>query len=202
MSFPEVVYRPVFGRILAVVTMVVCAVGIAALFWGDLVAGIRYAWPILLAATLAWALFWRPSLRVQEHGVTVENVLRTHFVPWPAIVDVDTRFSLTLHTVKGRIPVWAAPAPSRHRTLGLASKDFDGVADSARSELGGLRPADALTVPSGNLAQLIRGRWERLRDAGLFASGVDPEAMTVTWHWATVTAIAALVLATAAGLLI
>jgi hypothetical protein len=202
MSFQEVFYRPVLGRILAVVTVVVCAFGVVALFGSDVVAGIRYVWSILLVAVLAWAVFWRPSLRVQQHGITVENVLRTHFVPWPAITDVDTRFSLTLHTVAGKINVWAAPAPGRHRTLGLATKDFDGVADSARSELGGLRPADALTVPTGNLAQLIRGHWERLRRAGAFTSGVDPDAQTMTWHWATITAIAGLAVATAVGLLI
>jgi hypothetical protein len=57
-------------------------------------------------------------------------------------------------------------------------------------------------VPSGNLAQLIRGRWERLRDAGAFASGVDPEASTTTWHWATIAALATLAAASAVGLLI
>lgn len=202
MSFQEVHYRPVFGRILAVVTVVVCALGVVAVIWSDPASALRYVWPILLVAVLAWALFWRPSLRVQEHGITVENVLRTRFVPWPAITAIDTRYSLTLHTADGRVPVWAAPAPGRHRTLGLAPKDFDGIGASARGGAGELRPADALTVPSGNLAQLIRGHWERLRDAGAFASGVDPEASTTTWHRATMASLVALAVATVVGLLI
>lgn len=202
MSFQEVRYRPVFGRILAVVTVVVCALGVVALFWSEPALAWRYVWPVLLVAMLAWALFWRPSLTVAAHGITVENVLRTHFVPWPAIVAIDTRYSLTLRTAQGRVSVWAAPAPGRHRTLGLAPKDFDGVGESARGGIGELRPADALTTPSGNLAQLIRGHWERLRDAGAFASGVDPEASTVTWHWATVAGVAVLAAATAIGLLV
>lgn len=202
MSFQEVRYRPVLGRILAVVTVVVCALGAVALFWSEPLSALRYVWPVLLVAVLAWALFWRPSLTVAEHGITVENVLRTYFVPWPSIVAIDTRYSLTLQTAARRVAVWAAPAPGRHRTLGLAPKDFDGVGQSARGGVGELRPADALTTPSGNLAQLIRGHWERLRDAGAFASGVDPEASTVTWHWATVTVIAALAAATVIGLLV
>ena len=202
MSFQEVRYRPAFGRTLAVVTVVVCALGVVALFWSEPASAWRYVWPVLLVAMLAWALFWRPSLTVAEHGITVENVLRTHFVPWPAIVAIDTRYSLTLRTVDGPVSVWAAPAPGRHRTLGLAPRDFDGIGASARGTVGELRPADALTTPSGNLAQLIRGHWERLRDAGAFASGVDPEAATVTWHWATVAAVAALAAATAIGLLV
>lgn len=202
MSFQEVRYRPALGRTLAVVTVVVCALGVIALFWSEPASAWRYVWPVLLVAVLAWALFWRPSLTVAEHGITVENVLRTHFVPWPSIVAIDTRYSLTLQTAHGRVPVWAAPAPGRHRTLGLAPKDFDGVGESARGGVGELRPADALTTPSGNLAQLIRGHWERLRDAGAFASGIDPEAATVTWHWATVTVVAVLAAATAIGLLV
>ncbi|WP_194411218.1 PH domain-containing protein [Microbacterium cremeum] len=202
MSFQEVRYRPVFGRTLAVVTVVVCALGVVALFWSEPAAAWRYVWPVLLVAVVAWALFWRPSLTVAEHGITVENVLRTHFVPWPSIVSIDTRYSLTLRTAQGRVTVWAAPAPGRHRTLGLAAKDFDGVGESARGGVGELRPADALTTPSGNLAQLIRGHWERLRDAGAFASGIDPEAATVTWHWATAAVVAALAAATAIGLLV
>jgi hypothetical protein len=202
MAFQEVVYRPVFGRVLAVITVVVCGFGIVSLFWSDPGAALRYAWPILLIAVVAWALFWRPSLRVQEHGITVENVLKTMFVPWPAIERVETQYALTLRTAHGRVSVWAAPAPGRHRTLGLAKQDFDGVSESALGEHGSLRPADAVTTPTGNLAQFIRGHWEKLRDAGAFAHGVDPEGMTMTWHWATIAVIAALAAATAIGLLI
>lgn len=202
MAFQEVHYRPVFGRVLAVITVVVCAIGVVALFWTDPTSSLRYAWPIVLVAVVAWALFWRPSLRVQQHGITVENVLRTYFVPWPAITRVDTRYALTLYTSQRRVPVWAAPSPGRHRTLGLAPKDFDGVAESARGEHGSLRPADAVTTPTGNLAQLIRAHWESLRDAGMLAHGVDPEAETATWHWATIAAIALLAGATAVGLLV
>ena len=111
MSFQEVRYRPAFGRILAVVTVVVCALGVVALIVTDPAAALRYVWPILLVGVLAWALFWRPALIVQEHGITVVNVLRTSFVPWPSITAIDTHYSLTLHTAHGRVPVWAAPAP-------------------------------------------------------------------------------------------
>jgi hypothetical protein len=202
MAFEEILYRPAFGRTLAVVTVVVCAFGVVALFWSDPASAIRYVWPIVLVAVVAWAVFWRPSLRMQEHGVTVENVLRTYFVPWPSIRSIDTRYSLTLHTSQRRIPVWATPAPGRHRAYGLAGKDFDGVGESARGEHESLRPSDALSTPSGNLAQAIRGHWERLRDAGAFASGEDPDAATVRWHYGTIAAITALAAATVVGLLV
>ena len=202
MAFQEFEYRPAFGRTLAVVTVVVCSLGVVGLLWADAATAIRYVWPIILVAVIAWAVFWRPMLRMQEHGITIENVFRTYFVPWPAIKGIDTRYSLTIHTSRGRIPVWATPAPARHRALGLAPKDFDGVSSTARGEHGGLRPSDALSTPSGNLAQAIRSHWERLSDSGAFASGEDPDAFTVAWHYGTVTAIAALAAATVIGMLV
>jgi hypothetical protein len=59
-----------------------------------------------------------------------------------------------------------------------------------------------VTTPTGNLAQVIRGHWEQLRETGLLAAGEDPEAETATWHWATITVIGLLVAATAIGLLV
>ncbi|WP_447949921.1 PH domain-containing protein [Microbacterium aurum] len=207
MSFQEVDYRPLFGRILSVATIVVCAFGAVATVVTDPFAALRFVWPLLLVAWLAWAMYWRPGLVVAEHGITVVNPLRTHFVPWPNITAIDTRYALTLRVVsaddRGRqVRVWAAPASGRHRTLGLSPKDFDGIGDSARGVHGELRPSDATTTPIGNLAQLVRGRWERLRDTGAFASGIDPEASTVVWHRGTIAVAAALGAATAIGLLV
>ncbi|MCT9820475.1 PH domain-containing protein [Microbacterium sp. W1N] len=207
MSFQEVHYRPVLGRVLAVLTMVVCAFGAVATVVTDPAAALRYVWPLLLVGVLAWALYWRPGLEVAEHGVTVVNPLSTHFVPWPNITSIDTRYALTLHTVTadergGTVRVWAAPASGRHRTLGLSPKDFDGIGESARGRHGEVRLTDATSTPIGNLAQLVRGRWERLRDTGAFASGIDPEASTVRWHRGTIAAVLALGAATAIGLLV
>ncbi len=133
------------GRILAVVTVVVCAFGVVALFGGDVVAGDPLFWPILLMAVLAWALFWRPSLRMQEHGVTVQNVFRTHFIPWPVDPRIGHRYSLTIFTVtrKGECRQ-AAPAPGRRAYRAL---------DMARQ---GLRRYCGLQRPQANTAAFVR----------------------------------------------
>jgi hypothetical protein len=178
-----------------VVTVVLCAAGAVALVVQDPMSALRYVWPLALLAVLAWALFWRPGLAVEPHGVTVVNPLRTSFVPWPAIQAVETRFALTLRTSQGAVQAWASPAPGRHRAFGLSAGDFDGVGASARDELGGVRLSDATSTPVGNLAQLIRGHWESLQAQGLFAAGEDPEAATVTWHVGTLVAL----IVTAAG---
>ncbi|WP_125131683.1 PH domain-containing protein [Microbacterium sp. 10M-3C3] len=202
MAFQEVTFRPIPSRVLAVVTIGVCAVGVGVMVWQDPSSALRYAWALVFVGFAAWALFWRPRLAVQEHGVTVVNVLRTTFVSWPAIQRVDTRYALTLFTTNGRVPVWVSPAPGRHRAFGLARADFDGVAESAAGEHGSLRPSDALSTTSGGLAHVIRSHWEQLRDAGLFDSGVEPGATRTTWHVATIATLAVLAAATLAGLLV
>lgn len=202
MSFQQVTYRSVPARVLAAVTIAVCAIGLGAMAWQDQLSALRYGWVLVLVAVAAWALFWRPSLRVEEHGITVENVLRTYFVPWPAIERIDTRFSLTLYTADGKVPVWVSPAPGRHRAVGLARSDFDGVADSARGEHGALRPSDALSTTSGGLAHVIRRHWEELRDAGMFSAGREPDAARITWHVATIIALSGAAAATLIGLML
>lgn len=202
MAYAQVTYRSVPSRILAAVTIGVCAVGIGAMVVQDPVSALRYGWLLALVAEAAWAMYWRPVLRIEEHGITVVNVLRTYFVPWPAIERVDTRFALTLFTARGRVPVWVSPAPGRHRLFGLSRQDFDGVTESARGEHGSLRPSDALSTTSGGLAHVIRHRWEQLRDEGMFAAGAEPEATRVTWHVGTIAAGAVTAAAAVVGLLV
>jgi hypothetical protein len=202
MAFQQVTFRPLPSRILAIITIAVCAGGLGAVVWQDPLAALRYGWGLVLLGIGAWALLWRPSLRIEEHGITVVNVARTLFVPWPAIVRVDTRFALTLHTAERAVTVWVSPAPGRHRAFGLSRRDFQGITESARGEHGSVRPSDALSTTSGGLAHVIRSRWELLRDEGTFDAGRDPDATRETWHVGTIAALAAAAGATAIGLLL
>jgi hypothetical protein len=202
MAFEQVRYRPLASRVLAALTVVVCAIGVVSLVALDVMDAVRYGWGLALVAVLVWAMFWRPELIVEEHGITVVNVFRTEFVPWPAIVTVDTQWALTLRTADRVVRVWASPAPGRHRLLGLSRGDFQGLGDTARGAHGSLRPSDALSVPSGNLAQLIRGRWERLAESGALDAGAEPGATRTSWHTTTIIATAALAAATVIGIVL
>lgn len=196
MQFVDVSYRPLGGRILAGSVVVIAALGVIAIAVQNPVDALRYCWPLLLAAALAVILFWAPHLRVQEHGVTIANPFRTVFVSWPSIRSIDTRWSLTLTTATRRVGVWAAPAPSRHRAAGLSRSDFAGIGASAQGQHQSLRPSDAISTPSGNLAQVVRGRWESLRDSGALDAGADPSA---DWARANIPAIATLAALAAAS---
>ncbi|WP_300591296.1 PH domain-containing protein [Microbacterium sp.] len=196
MQFVDVHYRPLGGRILAVSVVAIAAMGIVAIAVHNPVDALRYCWPLLLVAALAVILFWAPQLSVQAHGVTVANPFRTVFVSWPSIRSIDTRWSLTLTTATRKVGVWAAPAPSRHRAAGLSRSDFIGIGPSAQGQHQSLRPSDAISTPSGNLAQVVRGRWEALRESGALDAGTDPSA---DWTKINVPAIATIVALVAAS---
>jgi hypothetical protein len=202
MVFRPVRFSPAFGRVL---TVVVAAVGLAALggfvATGDLDGLLRHGPLPLLLITLVWAMFWAPELRVEEHEVTVRNVLRTVHVPWNAIERIDTKFSLTLYTPQGKIDVWAAPAPSRYAVPTMTEHDARRVAESARAAGGSIRPGDALSTSSGAAAHVIRLHWEQLRDEGVL-DAAPPHAVRVQWHYGTVAGIAVFAAASVAGLVL
>lgn len=129
-------------------------------------------WPVAAAALigyLAWAALWRPGIRVGDDGVDVRNVSHTVHVPWAALIQVDTRFALTLATPTHRYAVWAAPAPSALRLM------FAGRGETVRERghVGdNVRPGDLLGTDSGDAAMLVRDAWTRRIDAGLIEIGV------------------------------
>ena len=178
------VFRPWFGRVLAAVIGLICAIALVALVASDGAVALIQAGPWLgLVAGACWAAFWRPHVAVDDAGVHLVNVLRTIDMPWPAIQAVDTKFALTLITAYGRYTGWAAPAPGAHAAVRATHQDARRLPDSAWGA-GGIRPGDLPSTPSGNAALLIRQRWEQLRDAGFLDAGVlEHDRAPVRWHW-------------------
>ena len=106
-----------------------------------------------------WLFLWRPRLEVREHGVRIVNPVRTIEIPWPAIVHVDTKFSLTIFTPLGRFAVACAPQPGQlasRRAMKRAEKEPNShVALDA-----GVRIGDLPGTDSGDAAALVRDRWD------------------------------------------
>lgn len=182
----NVEFRPGFGRGL---TVVMAAVGVITLVFIASTSGLRDAlltlpW-VCLFLTCCWAVFWRPSVIVSDAGIRLVNVTRTIDVPWPALVEVETRYALTLHTAYGRFTAWAAPAPGagpalrtsmRSRRAYDSTDPDDEVASSSMGDLEGTSSGDAATI--------VRRKWAELRDAGhLDAPRLEFEAPPIRWHW-------------------
>jgi hypothetical protein len=196
----SITLRPLFSRIVAVVTVAIALAAVVALVAtgdpDDYALGI--AGPAL-AGYVAWLVLWQPAVHVDDGGVRLENVFRTVRLPWPAIERIDTQWALTLFTGYGRFVAWAAPAPGRHAQTRMDPADARALPESAY--LGGsLRPGDIPRTPSGDAATIIRLRWQELRDAGhLDDARLESERPPVRVHWIRIAVLVALVGALVAG---
>ncbi|MDP3968477.1 MAG: PH domain-containing protein [Nocardioides sp.] len=105
-------YRSTGARVLAGAVVAVAAAGAAsAAVEGGAVAAARWGGPLAFVAALAWLAYWRPMVQVDEHGVTIQNVLSRVVVPWPAVREVHCRYGLRVETPERSWSAWAAPSP-------------------------------------------------------------------------------------------
>ncbi len=171
-----------FNRVLAGVTWLLCAGAIAAVFAADFSTTFEFLPLIALVAWFAFCGLWRPALTVTDDGVTIRNVFATTVVPWAALIQVDTRYALTLVTPRGRHTVTAAPAPGRLVTA-LSRRDMSGIAAPDGSD-GGVRPGDLPNTDSGSAAYLVRQRWQALLQEDRIEVGLADETPIIRQpHW-------------------
>ncbi len=178
-------FRPGFGRGLTVVvaTAAVFALVFVAATNGFADALVTLPW-LCLFVTCCWAIFWRPSVVVSDAGVRLVNVTRTIEVPWPALVDVETRYALTLVTAYGRFAAWAAPAPGAGTALRTSMRSRPARSDADDEIITSASMGDIPGTSSGDAATIVRRRWERLRDAGyLDDPKLEFERPPIRWHW-------------------
>lgn len=168
----------------------VAAAGLAGLVVAGGFPALSGAAPLLLIAYLGWLLFWRPAVVVHDAGVTIENPFRSITVPWAALVQVDTRYALTLVTPGRSYGAWAAPAPGIWGGRNARPEDLRGLPDSTYGPGNSVRPGDLKTTDSGQAAQLVRARWQRLVESGLLDAGAaetTPVGVKFRWREAAVT---------------
>lgn len=178
-----------FNRVLAGGVWAISAVIAVSLFFTNRPSQVAYIVPLALLNLLTWEALWRPVLVLTNDGIEVMNPFRTIGIPWPALVNVDTKFALTLFTPGRRFEVWIAPSPGRafgYTSAIVADREVTRLApDSTRT----VRPGDLATSDSGAAASLVRSRWALLQSAGLIEAGIaDSARVSVRWHWSTIIA--------------
>ncbi|MEZ2388901.1 PH domain-containing protein [bacterium RCC_150] len=149
--------------------------------------------PLMLIAFLGWLLFWRPTVIVGDSGVTLENPYKTIHVPWEALVQVDTRYALTLMTPRRKYAAWAAPAPGIWGGRNARPEHLKGLPGTTYGPRSSVRPGDLKNTDSGAAAFLVRSRWEDLVETARVEPGMaDDAAVTVAIGWFRVIATVAL----------
>lgn len=171
----DIIIRPIFGRILAIMVSLIVLVSVVSLVAADNPdALLRYLWPLLLFGFLTWRAFWSPRVIIGDDDVRLVNVFRTIVVGLDAITRVDTRFALTLFTAGGRYVAWAAPAPGRHTAARTTESDAKNLPATSYVN-NAVRAGDVPRTDSGDAATVLR---QRLADR----ESVQPESAAVAVH--------------------
>jgi len=196
----ETVFRSTFNRVLSFVAwgLLAAAIVVTLVTPGGLSVFPAVALGCAGGAALIWALLWAPCIGVDDGGVTVVNVFARFRVPWEALIHLDTRYALTLHTPNRRVRATAAPAPGSLSSLRAARTHRRRGGDAT-----GVRPGDLPGTDSGDAADLVLARWHDRRDRGLIETGLA-EGIAVRPHprVSAIAAVAAGVLALAGAALL
>ena len=186
----ESVLYPLGSRILAAVVVVICGVIEASLIaYGHAELALRATPAVLLAAVLVYAGFWAPRVELDPAEVRVINPFRSYHVSWPAIRDIDSRWSLTLDTVRGRVTAWAAPSPGLFSQLPRMRRHAFRVSLASQRESRGAEQA----------RQLIVSQWEAYRDRGVLGV-VEGDGVTRRWNIPVLVAVGVLTAAVVVAL--
>ncbi|MGC5617206.1 PH domain-containing protein [Georgenia sp. Z1491] len=194
---PTLVFRTRAARPIAVAGWVVCALA-AVMILVDGVGPAPLAWTAC-AALVLYVVWWRPAVEVSDGGVGVRDLLRDVHVPWPALRDVESRWSLTVVTDDGRFGSWAvpAPSPSARRLRRGRGDDPAGDARSGGDETpvrdAGAAPVERRYGTAEVVASVIAARRDALRRDGHLRQDAPVPPVTSSWNVAPLAALAGLV---------
>ena len=173
-------YRP-RSSVPTTVAIALVAAGLAFAQWASGgVADLVRAAPFALAGAFAgWLVFYRPHVRVADDGVHVVNPLVGYDVPWAALIQVRTRFVCTFVTPRRAVQAFAAPGPGRYAVAMATVVDLktQGAIPGRGLDLGELPSA-----PSGQVAGVVRRRWQELSEGGRLALG-EADETPVARRW-------------------
>ncbi len=109
-------------------------------------------------------LFWiKPKLVLKTDVIEVVNPLRTDLIFYSDILELETKWSLSIIHTRGRSRVWVAPATGKQRWV--AEKKFGWISgnalssDSKAAEMESM--SSSLDSVSGQAAYIIRERMKR-----------------------------------------
>jgi hypothetical protein len=157
------VFRPRYAPILAYVWYVV-----AALLAIDLVRrGDARSIPLglgllLLISVGLYAGAQRPSVIVDDLGITLRNLLRDVYVPWHEVQRIGAVWALTVHTAKGEFRSWAVTAANPHRRSLASRRNIFGFGSPPPESF----DADDVSGVPGAVSATVAVRQERARRHG------------------------------------
>lgn len=196
-------FKPVGVRVLAGFVWVALVVYLALLVrQGTGSDAVRFLPFAALVALVVYAVFWRPVVEVDDHGVLLVNVLRDVRVPFARLDAVDTHYALRLEVGDRSFTAWAAPAPGRTSAMSLSRRDAAATALLGADLDQGVSASAAPNTDSGGAALMVRLRWQRWleREGGSERPAQDP--VRVAWNLPIGLASAVLLLCSVSAVLL
>jgi hypothetical protein len=110
-------------------------------------------------------IFWvKPKLVLRADQIEVVNPIKTEFISYRDVLDLETKWSLAIIHTRGKSRVWVAPATGKQRWV--ADKKFGWIGGNvplSDSKSTGMESMSAsLDSVSGQAAYMIRERLKRL----------------------------------------
>jgi hypothetical protein len=117
----------------------------------------------VVLGTIAYLIWIRPKLVLQNDLIEVVNPLRTERIAYSDVIRLETKWVLTIIHAKGKTKVWVAPASGKQGWI--AEKKFgwygSGLPISESRELGTETMSESFNSVSGQAAHLIKERIKR-----------------------------------------
>ena len=104
-----------------------------------------------------------PKVTFYDEGVVIANPIEEITIGWADVLELDSKWALTIETKSFIVSAWAANAPGRHHRRNIHASEIKGM----DVELGGsMRTADSPRSNSGAAVYRARVRLQKFRNIG------------------------------------
>ena len=188
------VFRPRFAPILAYVWYIVGALlAIDLVRRGDARSIPLGLGVILLVSVGLYAGAQRPSVIVDDLGLTMRNIVRDVYVPWHEVQRVGAVWALSVETARGEFRSWAVTAANPHRRSLATRKNIFGFGAPPPESF---EDADDVSSVPGAVSTTIAVRQEKARKQGPVGE------ISIRLVWEVLIGLAVAVLLVLAGLIV
>jgi hypothetical protein len=117
----------------------------------------------IILGGFTYLLWIRPNLILRDEFIEVINPLRKEIIPYSEVVDLDTKWALTIIHKRGKTRVWVAPASGKRKWIAENTFRWYGsnVPLSDARNTGSENMSASLDSLSGQAAYMIRERMKR-----------------------------------------